>query len=468
MRSDRDGAIGAARRWRSSLRLRLTVAGTLLAAATFLTAGLLVLAVYHHTLVADQQAFLSGWAGHIADSAAQQGLPAPVPMPTGPAIPRLQVLDAHDQVITGDPVSINDPPMLTLGPGQNRRDITLINPGFLPDAHRVAVVAIRATGPAGPRTAVAASSLDPSDERARQAADLAALVFAISLIVVAAIAWLTVGRALRPVERLRAQVTGITERGDLSHRVPQPRGADELARLATTLNHMLGVLQQADQRQRQFIADAAHELRTPLAGINTFLDVAATHPGTVDRDTLVRKLTAAHNRLTTLVNDLLTLANLDAGAPNRHRPVDLGGVVTDCLRHAPAGTVEMRDQITAQAVVIGNEAHLARIVGNLLDNAVRHAESTVDVTLARMDGVATLTIADDGPGVPEGQRDRIWERFVRLDSDRDRTSGGTGLGLALVHELVAAHAGRVEVGDARPGAVFTVTIPLAPADPGEA
>jgi signal transduction histidine kinase len=448
------------RRWRHSIRLRLTITGTLLAAATFIISGLLVLAIYHHTLVTDQQAALSASAGRIAESAAQQNLPTPIPMPVGATIPRVQVLDASDRVITGDPTSISNPAMLTLKSQQNRYATTIADPPFLPGAHRADVLAIRTTGPAGDRTVVVALNHDPADERTRQAAVVATVVFAVSLVVVAVVAWLTVGRALRPVEHLRSRVETITASGDLTQRAPQPHSADEIARLATTLNRMLGVLHQSDQRQRQFIADAAHELRTPLAGINTFLEVAAAHPATVDRPTLVQQLLTAHRRLNTLVDDLLTLANLDAKAPRRHKPTDLAAILTDCLDHTPDDARRVHADIAGPVIVTGNQAQLGRLITNLLDNALRHAHSQVRVTLSATDTTAVLTIADDGPGVPPGSRERIFERFIRLDPDRNRAQGGTGLGLALVKEITTAHAGTVQVDDTNTGAQFTVTVPL--------
>jgi signal transduction histidine kinase len=447
--------------WRHSIRLRLTITGTLLAAATFIISGLVVLAIYHHTLVTEQQAALSVSAGRIAESATQRDLPTPIPMPVGAGIPRVQVLDATNRVITGDPSSVHNAAMLTLKPQQHRHATTIANPSFLPDAHRADVLAMRTTGPAGDRTVVVALNHDPADERTRQAAVVAAVVFAVSLVVVGVIAWLTVGRALRPVEHLRSQVETITSSGDLTQRAPQPHSADEIARLATTLNQMLGVLHQSDQRQRQFIADAAHELRTPLAGINTFLEVAAAHPSTIDRPTLVQQLLTAHRRLNTLVDDLLTLANLDAKAPTRHKPTDLAAILTDCLDHTPDDAPRVLADIAGPVMVTGNQAQLGRLITNLLDNALRHAHSQVRVTLSATDTTAVLSIADDGPGVPPESRERVFERFIRLDDDRNRAQGGTGLGLALVKEIATAHAGTVGIDDTSAGARFSLTMPLA-------
>jgi signal transduction histidine kinase len=226
---------------------------------------------------------------------------------------------------------------------------------------------------------------------------------------------------------------------------------------------MLRVLQAADRRQRQFIADAAHEMRTPLAGITTFLEVAASHPATVDRDDLIERLLAAHRRFGDLVNDLLTLASIDAGAPTRYRPVDLAAVVRDSTAHLVTTRVQLTTTTADTAIVLGNPTQLSRVVTNLVDNAIRHASQSVAISVTSQATEAIVTVADDGPGIPADRQEEIWRRFVRLGEDRGRPRGGTGLGLALVKEIVTAHGGRATVRNTDPGAVFTVALPLAPA-----
>ncbi len=222
------------------------------------------------------------------------------------------------------------------------------------------------------------------------------------------------------------------------------------------------MLETADRQQRQFIADAAHELRTPLAGITAFLEVTASHPDTVDRDALLHRLLTAHHRFGDLVTDLLTLASLDAGAPTRYQPVDLAAVVRDCVTNPPTSGAKLTTTLSGNAIVLGNATQLGRVVANLLDNATRHASQRVTVNLSTSATEAVVTVADDGPGVSADRREEIWRRFVRLDDDRGRPHGGTGLGLALVKEIVTAHGGHATVGNAEPGAVFTVALPLAP------
>jgi signal transduction histidine kinase len=475
------------RRWVPSLRVRLTSGATLLAAAAFAVGGLVVLTIYHGNLVADRQAAARASAVAVASAATQQHLPRPIPMPVGVEVPRVQVLGTDNQVLTGDPASAAGPPMLVPADRHHSQHLTVADPWFLP-ARRAYLVTMPVVTPRGVLTVEAAVSLDPADAEATRAARQTALALAGSLVVVAALAWLVIGRALAPVERMRTRVAAITAGGALTQRLPAPVGRDEIGRLGQTLNEMLRALHDSDLRQRQFVADAAHELRTPLAGITAFLEVAVRHPDAITREELAGQLLAAHQRLGDLVDDLLTLASLDAHAPVRPRPVDLAAVIRDCVHDVRAAAVPVHTRIAGPVVVLGNESQLQRVITNLLDNATRYARSAVQLTLSTSERSAVMTVVDDGPGIPTDKQDQIWQRFVRLDEDRGRAAGGAGLGraaggaglgraaggaglgLALVREIVAAHGGATEVADAAggPGALFTVRIPLAgngPADP---
>jgi signal transduction histidine kinase len=449
-----------ARRWRSSLRLRYAITATLFAGATFAVGGAVALTLYHDSLVSNIDDGVRGTANAIAKAAKGSPLPDPIPMPVASGVPRVQVLNSSNKVISGDPASVGSPPMLTLARDQNQRIVSVAHPANLPERH-AAVVAIHTTSPAGPLTIVVAASLDPVDDKTNQALQFSALFGAMSLAVVAVVAWLTAGRTLRRVERLRAQVAMITASGDLARRVPDA-GTDELAHLSSTLNGMLAAMSRSSERQRRFVADAAHELRTPLAGLSASLEVAISHPETAADGTWIAELSEGHRRLGRLVNDLLVLASLDGDAPPRRHLVDLAGVVIDATRRPTPAGIELRAEPIEHAVVSGDESQLARVVTNLVENALHHAGTTVQVTLTSEDGHADITVADDGPGVPPSERERIWGRFVRLDDDRARASGGSGLGLALVKELVHAHGGTVSVTGPTQGAGarFVVRLPL--------
>jgi signal transduction histidine kinase len=430
-----------------------------LAAAIFAVGGVVAITLYHRSLALAVQHSATEAATTVAARAGQQWLPDPIPMPVRPGVPRVQVLDSANRVITGDPSSAARPAMFRLAAGVSQRNAVVGRLALLRGAS-ADVYAVRIAAPGGRQTVVAALSLGPAAVKVREVAEATAASCALALVVVGFVAWLTAGRVLRPVERMRTQAAAITASGDLSGRLPHS-GADELTRLAHTLNELLASRQRSADRQRRFVADAAHELRTPLAGLTAALEVAQEHPGTA-RDTLAGELLAGHRRLGRTVNDLLVLAALDGHAPRNMAQLDLAGVVTDCSRRSVPDGVCLRVGTLERIAVLGNESQLSRIVGNLVDNGLRYAASAVELSLSAADGWARISVADDGPGVPVPDRERIWGRFVRLGDDRSRASGGSGLGLAIVKELAAAHGGTALVQDREqgPGAEFVVLLPV--------
>jgi signal transduction histidine kinase len=454
---------GPARIFRSSLRLRLTVTGTLFAAVVFAIAGPVAITLYHKSLTNSIWAEVTGAADRVAANLKSAGnMPDPIPMPVAPAVPRIQVLDSSSHVVTGDPASAGGPAMYRLPPGQHSSRAVVTHPAFL-TAASAAVYAVRAATPHGPETVVTALSLDPAQAQTWQVAELTASLAVVALAVVAAVSWLTAGWSLRPVERLRGQAAAIAASGDLSGRLAG-LGTDELARLGGTLNEMLQSLEASVDRQRRFVADAAHELRTPLAGMITALEVAHRHPQT--GETLVEDLLAGHRRLGRLVNDLLILAAVDGRAPQRAESVDLADVITDCSRRPVPDGISLRLGRLDRVLVAGDETQLSRVASNLVDNALRYASSTVELSVRQDDHYAVISVSDDGPGIPAADRERIWERFTRLDDDRSRRSGGSGLGLAMVRELTAAHGGTASVTSRQPGpgAAFLVRLPVTAAE----
>ncbi|MFG2074367.1 sensor histidine kinase [Nonomuraea maritima] len=277
-----------------------------------------------------------------------------------------------------------------------------------------------------------------------------------ALIVLLAVAsWLMIGRTLRPITLLRRGAAEITHTAR-SRRLPVPQSRDEVHSLATTLNDMLARLEEAEQRQRALVSDAAHELRSPLASIRLQLEVALGHPDGQDWRETAEGVLEDTLRLSRLAEDLLALARLDerGGVPARREPVDLDEVV----RRTVDRYAGVRLSACEPVVVRGDALDLGRVLTNLLDNAVRHTTSKVEVALTA-DGL--LTVSDDGPGIPEDDRERVFNRFTRLDSGRSRDEGGTGLGLAIVRETVRAHGGTVTLEDAGPGLRAVVRLPVA-------
>jgi signal transduction histidine kinase len=247
---------------------------------------------------------------------------------------------------------------------------------------------------------------------------------------------------------------------DLTERVPVPPGRDEISALATTMNDMLARIEYGHAAQRQFVGDASHELRSPLTAIISALDVAVAHPEVFDLKVATSTLVPEAERMRVLVEDLLLLARADEGRLAMHRePIRLDDIATgEVVRQRRIGHRDV--EISAEPTELhGDGAALSRLVRNLLENAARHTRSRVEVTVRTRGGYAVVTVADDGPGIPERDRMRVFDRFVRLESDRARSSGGTGLGLAIVAEIVSAHGGTVTIGD-RPGGGTVVTIQL--------
>ncbi|MET9498583.1 ATP-binding protein [Streptomyces sp. NPDC006552] len=283
--------------------------------------------------------------------------------------------------------------------------------------------------------------------------------FPLLLVVVGTVTWLVTRRALRPVEGIRAEMAAITASQDLARRVPEPRTHDEVARLARTTNETLAALEASVERQRRFVADASHELRSPIASLRTQLEVGAAHPELLDVSGAVEDTV----RLQELAADLLLLARLDAGErPGRAR-VDLAALVREELSQRTGDRHPVAVEVRGSAPVSGSRGQLARVLGNLVDNAQRHARTGVRVAVATEGERVLLTVADDGDGVPESERERIFERFVRLDDARSRDGGGAGLGLAIARDVAARHGGTLTVRAAPGGgALFALGLPADP------
>ncbi|QCD58290.1 sensor histidine kinase [Streptomyces hawaiiensis] len=318
--------------------------------------------------------------------------------------------------------------------------------------YRFAAVEVE-THDRGHLTVYAGSPLAAEHGAVRTALTVMLIGFPLLLGVVAGVTWLVTRRALRPVEGIRREMAAITHSEDLARRVPEPDTHDEIARLASTTNETLAALETSVERQRRFVADASHELRSPIASLRTQLEVAAAHPELLDLDGAV----ADTVRLQRLAADLLLLARLDAGERPNDAKIDLAGLAREEAEGRAGVTVE------AEPVeVAGSRGQLGRVLANLLDNAQRHARSAVTVTVRREGDRAVVGVADDGDGVPEDDRERIFERFVRLDAARSRDDGGAGLGLAIARDVAVRHGGTLRAGRGPAGgALFELRLPLA-------
>nr|WP_238420695.1 HAMP domain-containing sensor histidine kinase [Streptomyces taklimakanensis] len=314
-----------------------------------------------------------------------------------------------------------------------------------------------------PVTVYAGASLAEQEEAVSSVTRAMLVGLPALLLVVGGVTWAVTRGALRPVEGIRREMAAIAAGTDLSRRVPEPPSRDEVARLARTTNETLAALESSVERQRRFVADASHELRSPIASLRTQLEVAAAHPELLDLDGAVHDTV----RLQDLAADLLLLARLDAGEPAGEGRVDLDALVREELAQRVgdriAVTLETGGREDGSPVeVTASRSRLARVLGNLLDNAQRHAASRIRVGVGREGERAVLEVADDGSGVPEEERERIFERFVRLDDARSRDDGGAGLGLAIARDVAVRHGGTLTVGRApEGGALFTLRLPAA-------
>lgn len=290
---------------------------------------------------------------------------------------------------------------------------------------------------------------------------LLAVALPVLLLFVALTTWFVVGRALRPVERMRREVDDVTS-ANLHRRIADPGSGDEIGRLATTMNRMLDRLDASQKAQRRFISDASHELKSPLASMRQYAEVAQAHPDRVGVGELSDVVLDEGARLERLVQGMLVLAKADENALAASRTaVDLDDLVLTEARRLKDTTALMIDTgSVGPARVLGDVGLLGQALRNLADNAARHAAGSVRFELSETDGQVLLAVSDDGDGIPDGDRERVFERFVRLDEARARESGGSGLGLSIVREIVLAHGGSVvATASGLGGARFEVRMP---------
>lgn len=422
-------------------RVVLALAGPLAAALIAGTVALAVLFSTGRVRDLDQQTLAEAQA--LVAVAATGQLPAVLPVPDGSPLLG-QLLAADGSVLAATPSASRVQPLLS-GRALTRRVDTDERSSYAGVPLRVRVVPVTVAG--HPAYAVVAAPLTDVRNALRALRVVLLVVVPLLLLGVLGVAWWVTGRALRPVERLRSAAAAQTADPGATPAapLPVPPGDDEVARLAGTLNQLLTDLRRLVAREQAFVADAAHELRSPLASLRVQVDVARAHPQQVELPALLADLDSDLSRLSRLTEDLLALSRVEQG-PAVRRPVDLQQLAGADGRPAP---------------VLGDPDALRRLVDNLLDNAQRHARR-VAVTTSVAAGWAVLDVDDDGPGIAEADRERVFERWVRLDEARDRAAGGTGLGLALVRAVARAHGGDVAVSDSPlGGARFRVRLPAA-------
>jgi signal transduction histidine kinase len=428
---------------RGTVRVRITVAAVTVVGVTLVVSAFAMVLLLHRTLVGDvREAATSrgeGIAELIEAGDDETGLNG------HPDEEFVQVLDVAGNVVDASDNMLDEPPVVVLRGGESRQvDAVPFERGTF------MVVGVPSVDHDRPVTVVVGRTLESVNEAIRDVIGLLVFGIPLLLVLVGFGAWWMVGRALAPVEAIRSEVETITAQ-QLHRRVPDPPGHDEIARLAATMNGMLARLELERARERQFVSDASHELRSPIASIRQHAEVAVAHPDTTELGELSEVVLEEIDVLQHLVDDLMLLTRIDEGTLRLRRDqVDLDDIVLREAARLRGSRPDLQIDLdgTEATRTRGDPAALDRMIRNLVDNAARHAHHAIALGVVERDGHASVTVDDDGAGIPPADRARVFDRFVRLDEARDRDSGGTGLGLAIVREVAAAHGASVRISEA--------------------
>ena len=442
-------ARAAARSSRLTLRVRITAAATAVVAVALVAGAVLFASVVRSSLFDGVATSAEAYASSLAATVDATGISALDRDDDGDRFFQVQGDDGRVVAASDDAESLA---AVTEDAYDDRRTVSVDGDDYLlvGEDYDDGVV-------------VVGQSVDDAAETLGTVTSLLAIAVPLVVLLVAVTTWIVVGRALRPVERMRREVDAVTATR-LDSRLAEPGTTDEIGRLAVTLNSMLDRLDQSQRAQRRFVSDASHELRSPLASLRQFAEVARAHPDRVSAAELSDAILDEGARLERLVDGMLTLARSDErGLGAARRPVDLDDVVLGEARRLRTSTPLRVDASAVGAARIeGDAALIAGLVRNLVDNAARHAATAIAVGLAETPEGVVFTVDDDGPGLAVADRERVFDRFVRLDDARARESGGAGLGLSIVREIAEAHGGTVGAGEgALGGARFEVRLPAA-------
>ncbi|MFF3437507.1 sensor histidine kinase [Streptosporangium sp. NPDC002721] len=499
---------------RKSLRFRLTAVASAVLAVALVVSAYVMITVLGNALLATIDDSIYQRARETVSLADAGRLPDEMTSPDGTL---LQVIDGRGRITHTTTGTDRLVPLLDAGEraaavGRGEARFLDGKPYGIPHVLRVRVLSADRG-----QTVIAARPFSEVQTSISTAGHVLVVGTPLLLILLAGASWVIIGGTLRPIAALRRGADEISDTAR-SRRLPVPEARDEVHSLATTLNAMLARLEKAGVRQRALVSDAAHELRSPLASIRLQLEVALGHPEGQDWRETAEGVLEDTMRLSRLAEDLLSLARLDerGGTPARGEPVELDQLVAQTVeRYGEAVTVRIAGEPdygsdhgldrepdhgpnhklgngpnhgperapgggtghepgTAREPGNGSESRpesrplrvtgdamdLSRVLVNLVDNALRHTSAPVLVELRAEGADAVLTVTDDGPGIPETDRERVFDRFTRLDSARSRDEGGAGLGLAIVRETVHAHGGAVHLEDASPGLRAVVRLPL--------
>jgi signal transduction histidine kinase len=426
----------------ASVRLRVTIGAAGLFAIALGVASFALVRTVHDNLADEIAQTNKDQLAQVAKQIATGTDPQNVRLPGDPGAGGLPIYRATGS--NGKPVPLPD----------NAPNPRRLPPG--PPTVRAQETVETATGTI---TLVAERSLAEVDSTVDNITNTLLIGGPILVLLLAALIWWVAGRALRPVEAIRAEAAAIS--GSTMHRrVPEPGTDDEVGRLARTMNAMLDRLEESSTRQRRFVSDASHELRSPIAAIRAQVEVAKRRGPAADWPTVADRVLEEDQRLEEAVTELLELARAEEAAPLEAKDVDLEEIVLE--ETARERRVPVETSRVSGARVRGQATQLARVVRNLLDNACRHAASKVAVALEVRGDEVWLIVDDDGPGIAPADRAKVFDRFTRLDEGRARDAGGVGLGLSMVKAIVERHLGTTVIEDAPlGGARVVVRLPAA-------
>ncbi|CAM4017045.1 HAMP domain-containing sensor histidine kinase [Nocardiopsis rhodophaea] len=443
-----------------SIRSRVTVGAVVVVGAALVLAITGASLITRDAIQRDISDRTAAAARHVVELAQQRRIDGPIPAQGG--VTRLQVVDEDGRVVAASATLQGYAPLTHARPenGDFRIDTTVCRTSAAV-AGCLTVVGFREKKSAYGDVMVYAAARQPA---VLSGIVLELMLVVLGLVVLAVVGWVTwwgVGRTLRPVETIRADLERLTA-SELDRRLTVPDTGDEIADLARTANATLDRLETAMQRQARFVADASHELRNPIAGLRVRLELQLSEPEGEEVAETLRGALADIERLEGIVNDLLELARLDADVATARESVDLAELAAREVRGRVTAK-EVTTALTPGTVVAGNRLRLARLLVNLLANAERHAQNRILVTVGAEGDDAVLRVHDDGHGIAPEDREQIFERFSRLSESRRRDPGGSGLGLAIAREVARAHGGQVEAGESPElgGAVFTLRLPRA-------
>ena len=439
------------RNWvrRRSIRTRVTLAASAVLALALVVAAFTLVGLERRSLIGEIDRNLNDRMAGLIQSARLGQLGPDVPV-TGRETGVVQIIDTSDDVLAATPGLHTAPVLNQVNARVDRvvyRSVGGLNV-FGDQAKTWRIAGLEVDSNLGPVFIYAATTTDGVTRLLHRLGLLFLGGIPILEVLLIFVVWRSVGWALAPVDSLTRQVDQIQSE-QLDQTLGEPGTGDEIDHLASTMNGLLARLNESRQRERRFAADASHELRSPLAAARLGIEVALAHPDRADWTATAHDTLAELDRLEQLARDLLELTRLDpARTMAAAVPVELQTLVrTECDTRT-AGHDRLTYTVhTVAATVNGVTELILRAVRNVLDNAERHAASTVTVTLVASSSSAILTVANDGPPVPSSDRERAFQPFVRLDESRSVDDGGTGLGLAIVADIMRAMGGQARFVD---------------------